>query len=64
MTRRLYRNTREAMVGGVCAGLADYLNLDPTIVRLIFILMALLGGHGILVYLILWLVVPPAPQAV
>ncbi len=64
MTRHLYRNTREAMVGGVCAGLADYLNLDPTIVRLIFILMALLGGHGILVYLILWLVVPPAPQAV
>ncbi len=64
MTRRLYRNTREAMVGGVCAGLAEYLNLDPTIVRLIFVLMALLGGHGILVYLILWIVIPPAPQAV
>ncbi len=64
MTRRLYRNTREGMIGGVCAGLADYLNLDPTIVRLIFVLMALLGGHGILVYLILWIVIPPAPQAV
>ncbi|MGB8644565.1 MAG: PspC domain-containing protein [Anaerolineae bacterium] len=64
MTRRLYRDTRQAMVGGVCAGLAEYLNFDPTIVRLIFVLMALLGGHGILVYLILWLVIPPAPQAV
>lgn len=57
-TKRLYRSRTNTMIGGVCAGLADYFNLDPTIMRLIFVLLALLGGHGVLVYLILWLVVP------
>lgn len=61
-TKRLYRNRSNVMLGGVCAGLADYFNLDPTIMRLIFVLLALLGGHGVLVYLILWLVVPIQPE--
>lgn len=61
-TKRLYRSRTNTMIGGVCAGLADYFNLDPTIMRLIFVLLALLGGHGVLVYLILWLVVPLQPQ--
>ncbi len=64
MERRLYRSRRDAMVGGVCGGLAQYMNVDPTIIRLVFVLMAILGGHGILVYLILWLIVPLEPQAV
>ncbi len=64
MSRRLYRSRTERMVGGVCGGLAEYLNMDPTIVRLVFVLLALLGGHGLLLYLILWLVVPPEPLAV
>ncbi len=63
MERRLYRSQRDRMLGGVCGGLGEYLGLDPTIIRLIFILLALLGGHGILLYLILWLVIPPAPVA-
>jgi phage shock protein PspC (stress-responsive transcriptional regulator) len=46
------------MVAGVCSGLGRYLNIDPTIVRLIFVLMFLLGGHGLLVYIILWIVMP------
>ncbi|MHB0922743.1 MAG: PspC domain-containing protein [Bellilinea sp.] len=62
-TKRLYRSRTNTMIGGVCAGLADYFNLDPTIMRLIFVLLALLGGHGVLVYLILWLVVPLQPEA-
>ncbi len=64
MSRRLFRSRTERMVGGVCGGLAEYLNIDPTIIRLVFVLLALLGGHGLLLYLILWLVVPPEPLAV
>jgi len=54
------------MVAGVCSGLGRYLNIDPTIVRLIFVLMFLLGGHGLLVYIVLWIVMPSEekPQTV
>jgi phage shock protein C len=52
------RSSNNKMIAGVCGGLADYLNLDPTVVRLIFMLLFFLGGHGLLVYLILWLVMP------
>ncbi len=62
-TKRLYRSRTNVMIGGVCAGLADYFNLDPTIMRLIFVLLALLAGHGILLYLIMLLVVPPQPMS-
>jgi phage shock protein C len=46
------------MMAGVCAGLANYFGLDPTIIRLLFVAAFLLGGHGLLIYLILWLVMP------
>ncbi len=62
MARRLYRKQTDKMLGGVCAGLGEYLDVDPTVIRLIFILAALLGGHGILLYLILWLIMPPESQ--
>lgn len=62
-TKRLYRSRTNVMIGGVCAGLAEYFNMDPTIMRLIFVLLALLGGHGVLLYLIMWLVVPQQPAA-
>jgi phage shock protein C len=64
--RRLTRCDSDRMVAGVCSGLGRYLNIDPTIVRLIFVLMFLLGGHGLLVYIILWIVMPSEdrPQAV
>ena len=56
--RRLTRLESDRMVAGVCSGLGRYLNIDATIVRLIFVLMFLLGGHGLLVYIILWIVMP------
>jgi len=56
--KRLYRSRNEKMIAGVCGGLGEYLGVDPTLVRLLFVLLALLGGHGLLVYLVLWLVVP------
>lgn len=60
-TKKLYRSRTDQMIGGVCGGLADYFNMDPTVIRLLFVLLAVLAGHGVLIYLILWLVIPPAP---
>jgi len=61
--RRLYRARSERILGGVCGGLGKYLSIDPTIVRLIFVLLALAGGPGLIAYLILLVVVPEEPQA-
>jgi phage shock protein C len=60
-TRKLYRKPNEQMIAGVCSGLAEYFSLDTTIVRLLFVLLLFLGGHGILIYLILWIVMPVKP---
>jgi phage shock protein PspC (stress-responsive transcriptional regulator) len=49
------------MIGGVCGGLANYLNADPTLIRLLMVLFALAGGPGLIAYLILWIVVPLEP---
>ena len=55
--KRLTRSG-DKMVGGVCAGLAEYLDIDPTIVRIVWVLMVLFAGFGILLYVILWLIMP------
>lgn len=60
-SKKLYRSMNNKMLGGVAAGLGEYLNIDPTIVRLGFVALALMGGPGIVIYLIMWLVVPPEP---
>lgn len=57
-TRRLYRSRSDRMLGGVCGGLSEYFNIDPTIVRLAFVAGTLLGGPGLLIYIILWLITP------
>lgn len=59
--KRLMRSSRDKKIGGVCAGLAEYFDLDPTIVRVVWLLAILFGGTGLLVYLILWIVLPQAP---
>ena len=61
--KRLYRSNRDAMLGGVAGGLGEYFNLDPTIVRLLFVLLALVTAvfPMLLVYLILWIIMPRAP---
>jgi len=61
-TKKLYRNTNKQMIAGVCSGLADYLNLDLTVVRLIFVLLFFLGGHGLLIYILLWILTPVQPS--
>lgn len=65
MERRLQRSRTEKMIAGVCGGLADYFTVDPTIVRVLWVLLTLLGGAGILLYVILWVIMPlqlPAPR--
>lgn len=59
MQNRLTRSTTDVILGGVCAGLGKYLRIDTTLVRLFFIVFTLAGGIGVLLYLILWVVVPP-----
>lgn len=56
--KRLYRSTTDKQVAGVAAGLADYFNVDVTLIRLGFVLLTLLGGPGFLIYVVLWLVMP------
>ena len=56
--KQLYRSETNKMIAGVCGGLAEYFNIDPTIVRLLFVLILLFGGQSILVYIILWIVIP------
>ena len=56
--RRLYRSTDDRMIAGVCAGLAEYIDIDPTIVRLLFVLGLLAGGATFWAYLVMMLVVP------
>lgn len=58
MSKKLYRSETDKMIGGVCGGMAEYFNIDSSIVRLIFIFVLLYGGSGLLVYLILWVVLP------
>jgi phage shock protein C len=62
MQRKLYRSRNDSRIAGVCGGLGEYLDIDPTLVRLIFVLLALTGGHGVLLYIILWLIVPYSTQ--
>ena len=59
-TKKLTRSDNK-MVGGVCAGIGEYLGIDPTIVRIIYVLMIFFAGFGIILYLILWLIMPAKP---
>lgn len=59
-SKRLYRDTDEGMVAGVIAGLGHYFNIDPVIIRVLWILLVLAGGSGILLYIIAWVAIPEA----
>jgi len=58
---RLYRSAKNKTIGGVCAGLADYFDLDVVLIRVAFVLLLLFGGGGFLAYIILWIVIPQEP---
>jgi phage shock protein C len=62
--KRLMRSSKDKKIGGVCAGIAEYFDLDPTIVRVLWLLAVLFAGTGLLIYLILWIALPCAPAGV
>lgn len=57
-TKRLFRSRTNRSIAGVCGGLGEYFNVDPTLVRLLFVIFAIAGGPGLLAYIILWLIMP------
>lgn len=59
--KKLYRSRKESMIAGVCGGLAEHFKIDPTLVRLLFVLFFFLGGCALLIYVIMWIIVPLAP---
>lgn len=59
--KRLYRSTDDVILAGVCSGLAKYFNVDVTLVRVIFVVLALAGLGGVVLYIVLWALVPPEP---
>jgi phage shock protein C len=56
--RKLYRSRTQRMVAGVCGGLAEYFNVDATLIRALFLLLAVFGGSGLVIYLVMWIIVP------
>jgi phage shock protein C len=60
--KKLTRSIRDKKIAGVCGGLADYLDMDPTLVRLVWVMLAIFVGWGIIGYLIAWIVLPEQPD--
>lgn len=64
MKRKLYRSLGDRQLAGVCGGLASFLGIDSTLARLLFLFLALAGGPGVLIYLVMALVVPVEPRRI
>jgi len=61
-TKKLYRSNEECWVAGVCGGLAEYFNLDPILVRALFVLFGFAVGGGLFIYILLWVIIPKKPE--
>ncbi len=61
MAKKLYRSVEDKKIAGVCGGLGDYFDIDPTIIRLIWLAMIFAVGTGVLAYIIAWIIVPEKP---
>jgi phage shock protein C len=59
--KKLYRSRKDSKIAGVCGGIAEYFNVDPTIIRLLAVLTIFFGGGGIVAYIIAWLIIPLEP---
>jgi phage shock protein C len=60
-SKRLYRSREHSMIGGVCAGIADYFDTDPSLIRLAAVLLFFAGGVGVLAYIVAWIIIPHKP---
>ncbi len=56
--KKIFRSRINRKIAGVCGGLGDYFNIDPTLVRILFLIFLLFGGGGLLLYIICWIAVP------
>lgn len=63
MEKRLYKSKTNRMIDGVCGGIAEYFNIDPTIVRLGWVIFSLAGGSSVLAYIIALIIIPEGPQS-
>jgi phage shock protein C len=61
--RKLYRSQTQRKLAGVCGGLAEYFNIDATALRVLFLILAVFGGSGLVIYLVMWIIVPNASKA-
>lgn len=61
MEKKLYRSREKKVIAGIAGGLGNYLDIDPVIIRIIIVLITIFHGVGILVYIIMWIVIPEAP---
>jgi len=59
---KLYRSTSDRMLAGVCGGLAEYIGMDSSLIRLALVLLILFGGTGVLAYIIAWIIIPEEPR--
>ena len=64
MKKKLYRSEKDSMIAGVCGGIAEYFDVDSTLVRLLTVIFVLLGGAGVVAYIIAWIIIPKNPGQV
>jgi len=64
MKKKLYRSEKDSMIAGVCGGIADYFDIDSTLVRLLTVIFVLLGGAGVVAYIVAWIIIPKNPGQV
>ncbi|MEK6916215.1 MAG: PspC domain-containing protein [Nanoarchaeota archaeon] len=57
-TKKLFRSKKNKVIAGVCGGVGEYFEIDPVVIRLVWVLFSLAGGTGVLAYLIAWLIIP------
>lgn len=62
MAKQLFRSETNCKIAGVCGGLGEFFDMDPVFLRAIFLISAFFGGLGILIYIVLWILMPKAPS--
>jgi len=62
MAKKMYRSVEDRKIAGVCGGIGEYFDIDPTLVRLLAVALVLAGGSGVLAYILAWIIIPEAPS--
>jgi phage shock protein C len=62
MAKKLYRSEEQRVIAGVCGGIGEYFDIDPTLVRLLAVALVLAGGSGVLGYILAWIIIPATPS--